>query len=48
MTKTELFAVELHSAITKALNLPAYAGYFGFRYAELGEFPHLDLVSFGR
>lgn len=48
LLKPAVFAVELHHQIADAMNLPKYTAGFGFRYAERGEFPHLDLVSFGR
>ena len=47
LLKPAVFAVELHQEIAKAINLPDYTAGFGFRYAERGEFPHLDLLPFG-
>ena len=42
-----VFAVEHHHQIVTALGLPEYSAGFGFRYAERGEFAHVNLVKFG-
>ena len=47
LLKPSVFAVDHHHEIATAFGLPDYTAGFGFRYAERGEFPHLDLLKYG-